>query len=113
MRASKILEAMEAAHSNHRGAVGLSMNGRDEMIDAPMLRQVKVLCLTLALLVKVNDFAVIGNTNHPTRKKSRVTHPAVQLINVNTRMSASKVNAKAKRWEGGGARGPIVYGCVL
>jgi len=41
MRASKILEAMEAAYSDRKGAVGLSVNGRDEMIDAPMLRQAR------------------------------------------------------------------------
>ncbi|KAF9651339.1 beta subunit of citrate lyase [Thelephora ganbajun] len=38
-RAAKILQAMEAAHSSHKGAVSLLVNGRDEMIDAPMLRQ--------------------------------------------------------------------------
>ena len=42
MRAARILEAMESAHNSHKGAVGLSVNGRDEMIDAPMLRQVRV-----------------------------------------------------------------------
>lgn len=40
-RAAKILKAMESAHNNHKGAVGLSVNGRDEMIDAPMLRQAR------------------------------------------------------------------------
>jgi len=34
---------MEEAHSSHKGAVGLLVNGQDEMIDAPMLRQVGVL----------------------------------------------------------------------
>lgn len=39
MRAEKILKAMESAHGSHKGAIGLSVNGRDEMIDTPMLRQ--------------------------------------------------------------------------
>lgn len=43
IRAAKIIEALESAHDGHKGAVGLSVNGRDEMIDAPMLRQVRVI----------------------------------------------------------------------
>lgn len=95
-RASKILEAMEAAHSNHKGAIGLLVNGRDEMIDAPMLRQVRVLCLTLASLMTVNKLVAIGTTNHPARKESWVTHSATQLINVDTRTVMRKAGVKAK-----------------
>jgi hypothetical protein len=107
MRASKILEAMEAAYSDRKGAVGLSVNGRDEMIDAPMLRQVRVLCLALAQLVTVNNFVVVGKTNHPARKKSWATHPIPQLINANTRTSVGKVNVKAK------FRGGAVWQCIV
>ena len=87
---------MEAAHSNRKGAVGLSVNGRDEMIDAPMLRQVRGLCLTPASLVTTNNFVAIGTTNHPACKESRVTHSATQLINVDTRTTMRKASVKAK-----------------
>lgn len=47
VRAVKILKAMGSAHGSHKGAIGLSVNGRDEMVDAPMLRQVRVPHFTL------------------------------------------------------------------
>jgi len=39
MRAARILHAMEQAHSSNRGAIGLSNGEKDEMIDAPMIKQ--------------------------------------------------------------------------
>lgn len=90
----EIIKAMEAAHTGHRGAVGLSVNGRDEMIDAPMLKQVRILVPLRNLLPIVNAafIIVIGATNHLARKGSRVTHPILQLINVNVEMSINKAN---------------------
>ncbi|KAF9778704.1 citrate lyase beta subunit [Thelephora terrestris] len=77
MRAAQILKAMESAHSSHKGAVGLFVNGRDEMIDAPMLRQVRVFARPPPEMIKANSVAKIGPANHSTRKASRTTHRAL------------------------------------
>ena len=43
LRAAKILHRMNIAHSNQKGAFGLEMeSGSKEMIDAPMLKQVRI-----------------------------------------------------------------------
>jgi len=86
---------MEVAHSSHKGAVGLSVNGRDEMIDAPMLRQVRDPYSTpqnWLAIVATTLFDTIGATNHSTRKASRVTH--LQLIDINVKVSVSNANMK-------------------
>jgi len=85
---------MEAAHTGHKGAVGLSVNGRNEMIDAPMLKQVKFLHHTQELLAMVNTTFVVvtGATNHSTCKASRVIHPTLKLIDVNTEISINKAH---------------------
>jgi citrate lyase subunit beta-like protein len=41
-RAARIIRAMEKAHGSNRGAVGLSNGEKDEMIDAPMIKQVSL-----------------------------------------------------------------------
>lgn len=46
-RAAAILEKMGAAHENQTGAIGLELHGREqekEMIDAPMIKQVRRVC---------------------------------------------------------------------
>jgi len=89
---------MEAAHGNHKGAVGLSVNGRDEMIDAPMLRQVRVLNpipRNSFFIANIAFVAVIGATNHSTRKAGRVTHLALQLTNVSIGILVSRANMGA------------------
>ena len=41
LRAARILHNMEKAHASNRGAIGLSLEGGgQEMIDAPMIKQV-------------------------------------------------------------------------
>jgi len=97
-RAAKILQAMEIAHSSHKGAVGLLVNGRDEMIDAPMLRQVRdpySIPRSWLAIVRTTPLNTAGATNHSTRKASRVTH--LQLININVEVSVSNGNMKAGR----------------
>lgn len=43
-RAARILAEMKNAHADARGAFGLDMgDGKTEMIDAPMLKQVETL----------------------------------------------------------------------
>ncbi len=41
LRAARILHSMEQAHASERGAIGLALEGGgQEMIDAPMVKQV-------------------------------------------------------------------------
>lgn len=72
---------MESAHGSHKGAVGLSVNGRDEMVDAPMLRQVRIIHRQPEM-INTTFVTTIGSTDHATRKASRVTHSAICLITV-------------------------------
>ena len=43
LRAARILRQMEKAHLSHKGAAGLELEGGGmEMIDAPMIKQVRL-----------------------------------------------------------------------
>ena len=73
---------MESAHNSHKGAIGLSVNGRDEMIDAPMLRQVRSHALHRPVMINTTFVVAIGPECHSARNASRVARSALYLINV-------------------------------